>query len=314
MPKGKVRLVVCVALPLIAFGGVLAAVLFTPGGERSVRVLYSGESACELEVCECGGEMIGGVAHRGGFLAAREGEHLLVDVGCMGCGVRPDDVLRLEALVRAMAEMKYDAANIGEYEVWLAPARLRLLGNLGVPFVSANVTAADGGPICEPFVTVEKSGRTIAVTGVAERGAYRLGPGIVLGDPFEALALILPGMHAEADVVVVLADMRRARAREIARRFPEASLVLFRGRGETLLPARENRSFVASVAGLGRYLGEVVLSWDDDGRLRAEGAVHKIDKSIPPDAKTEEVSLGWYERAEKSGRGAGGASPERRER
>jgi len=288
----------CAAAALAAMAGGVAC---SPR-EKSLKVFFTGGSACELELCVCGGEMIGGIARRGGFFARHKGERLLLDTGCVGCGVRPDDILRCEAMLRGMAAMKYDAANLGEYELWLGAERLRKLARVGVPFVSANVTDAGGGLVGAPYLVLTRAGVRAAVTGVVEKGAFREAADVSVADPMEALARVLPEMARGADAVIVLADLREPRAREVARRFPEVSLVLFRGRGDTLAAERENRSYVASVAGLGRYVGEVVLATGAKGRLRAESKVHRIDKTIPPDEGVAEASLKWYERAENSGR------------
>jgi len=291
----------------VALAATVAGAVACSPRERPLKVFFTGESACELELCVCGGEMIGGIAQRGGFFARHGGERLLIDTGCVGCGVRPDDVLRCEAMLRGMAAMKYDAANLGEYELWLGAERLRKLARAGVPFVSANVTDSGGAPVGAPCLVLTRAGLRAAVTGVVEKGAFREAADVSVADPMEALARVLPEVARGADVVIVLADLREPRAREVARRFPEVSLVLFRGRGDTLAAERENRSFVASVSGLGRYVGEVVLTTGAKGRLRAESKVHRIDKSIPPDEGVAEASLKWYERAEKSG----GRSPTR---
>jgi 2',3'-cyclic-nucleotide 2'-phosphodiesterase (5'-nucleotidase family) len=280
---------------------VTAATVGGAGHGAQLRVLFTGEAACELDVCDCDGKMLGGVGPWGGFIAAQEGEHLLVDTGCMGCGARRDDRLRLEAMLRAMAVMGYDAANVGEYELWLGKDLIASLGELGVPLVSANVTDSAGEPLVEPCVFVEKAGLTVAVTGVVASGVYRTGPGLEVDDPFEALARVVPSARERADVIVVLADLRKEDAREVALRFPEAALVLFRGRGDSLRPEIENRSVVASVSGFGRYVGEVRLDWKEGGEVSATGTPTQIDKRFRPDRAVLEASIEWYERAQKSG-------------
>ena len=291
---------------LACIGAVVAAAMRGGAGRgERLRVLFTGEAACELEVCDCDGKMIGGVGPWGGFIAAQEGEHLLVDTGCMGCGARRDDRLRLEAMLRAMAVMGYDAVNLGEYELWLGKDPLASLGDLGVPLVSANVTDAAGEPLVEPCVFVEKAGLTVAVTGVVASGVYRTGPGLEVDDPFEALARAVPSARERADVIVVLADLRKEDAREVARRFPEVALVLFRGRGNSFGPEIENRSVVASVSGFGRYVGEVTLDWKEGGDVSATGKPTQIDKRFRPDRAVLEASIEWYKRAERSGAARG---------
>jgi 2',3'-cyclic-nucleotide 2'-phosphodiesterase (5'-nucleotidase family) len=288
---------VAAAASAVAFGA-----LWDGGRERPpLNVLFTGETAGELEVCVCGGEMLGGVAVRAGLLAKREGKRLLLDTGCMACGTREHEVLRLAALLRGMALMGYDAANIGEYELWLGRDKLAPLLDLGVPIVSANVTGADGELVARPYVVAKTDGLEVAVTGVVARGRYRTGPGLDVGDPLEAMAGLLPEMCARAGTVVVLADLREKEVRELARRFPEVALVLFRGRGNARVPETENRSVIASVTGLGRYVGDVTLTWGEVGSVTGAGTPLKIDKRFRADEEVAAATLGWYKRAEKNG-------------
>jgi 2',3'-cyclic-nucleotide 2'-phosphodiesterase (5'-nucleotidase family) len=295
-----------------AAAALCAAAFAFLGAEEGTTILFTGEAACELEVCVCGGEMIGGIAHRGGYLAAREGPFLLFDVGCMGCGTLPDDVLRLEATIRGMAAMGYDAANVGEYELWLGSRRLARLARLGVPLVSANVTLEEGARPLERWLLLEGRSMTAAVTGVVEAGAFRLGAGLAVDDPMEALARVVPEMRAHAELVVVLADLRLERVREAAARFPELGVILFRGRGNSLAPEPANRSIIASVSGLGRHLGDVTIARGAGRKLTASGRPIRIDKRYPADEAVLAASLEWYRRAEKAGRAATSPREERR--
>lgn len=292
----------------VAGGAVVLAVaagLVLRAGDDGLRILFTGEAASELEVCVCEGQMIGGLGNRGGSLATERGEYLLLDTGCMGCGTGGDDLLRLEALLRGMAVMKYDAANVGEYELWLGKERLKRFSGLGVSFVSANVTDRGGELVCPPFIVIEKSGVAVAVTGVVDSGAGRLGPGLAVDDPFQAVARIVPRMREESDLIVVLADLREDRARQLVGRFPEVSVVLFRGRGDTLAPELHNRSVIASVSGLGRFIGEVRLAVGDEGISAFSGTTIRVGKESGADPRVEEASMEWYRKTEKAGRRSG---------
>lgn len=292
---------------LIAVGAV--AMLLEEGGPgpgSRLRVLFTGETTCELEQCYCDGKMIGGIAPRGGYIASQEGEYLLLDVGCMGCGTRSGELLRLEAVLRGMAEMEYDAANIGEYELWLGKAELGRFLRMGVPFVSANVSDDGGKAQAAPFLPLKKAGMGVAVTGVVARGEYLTGSGLKVDDPAEALARIMPAMREKAGVIIVLADLDVEAARELALRFPEVSLILFRGRGNSTPPERVNRSIIASVAGQGHFLGDIVLSWGEDGSVSGAGGAVLLDKSFPPSESVARASIEWFKRAERAGAGDAG--------
>ena len=126
------RTVAIGAAGLVAACG--AALLLFPGGERGgrLRVLFSGETLGELEQCDCGEVPAGGLPFRGTYIGRPPPGFLLVDVGCVGTGARDFEVLRAEAVLRAMRRMGYCAVNIGEHELWLGLDGLQRLRAVGV--------------------------------------------------------------------------------------------------------------------------------------------------------------------------------------
>ena len=268
-----------------------------PRAGSQLRVLFTGETMGELEPCNCSGKEAGGLPVRGGFLAAQTDEYLLLDTGCVGAGARDFEILRLKAALRAMAAMKYDAVNIGEHELWLGRDELAEQLGMGVRFVSANVTDSQGEHLAAPFVWLRRSGLRVAVTGLVAAGPYLVGSGLKVDSPVEALARLLPRLRERAGVIIVLADLSESAVRELAQRFPEVTLILYRGRGDSRLPERVNRSVIASVYGEARYIGEVLLSWAEDGRIAGQGEPVLLDERFSPSQTVVEVCVDWYKEA-----------------
>lgn len=281
-------------LALCAAGFALWHAQSGPGVRTPLRVFFTGETGGELEPCNCGGTMAGGLPARGGYLDAQQGPRLLLDTGCIGAGARDFEVLRTEAALRAMAVMKYDAANIGEREVWLGRAELARLGTLGVPFVSANLVGDDGKCVASPCIFKEIAGTRVAVTGVVSGGIASAGPGLHIQPPAEVLARLIPELSKQCGVLVLLADMEREKIKEVAGQYPEITLILFRGRGQSTGPERVNRSFIASVYGEARYIGELTLSWPDGPRASAEGSAVLLDARCAPSTAVTQAGLEWY--------------------
>jgi hypothetical protein len=290
------RVSVWIIVGLVAAIGAGAALWPAPArAPRTLRVIFTGEVLGELEPCKCSGEEAGGLPALGGFLAEQAGEPLLVDTGCLGAGARDFEVLRLQAVLRGMAVMGYDAANVGEHEIWLGAELLREQFDLGVPFVSANVSNTSGEAVAARWRTVQKGRCRVAVTGLADP-TYR-GPGLRLDDPREALARILPELRGGADAVVALADLGQEAVRALAVEFPEVALILFRGRDDSRLPERVNQTVIASVAGHARFVGEVTLTWPEDGASTFEGSPALLDERFPRDTAVQQASIGWYKAA-----------------
>jgi len=295
-----------IAVAAIALLAVLVPFLLPKGGEDDpnagavpapFRVLFTSETLGEIEPCGCSGDHSGGLPRRGSFVAAQKGEFLLVDVGCVGAGARDFELLRLDAVLRGMAEMGYDAANVGERELWLGEAALAARAEKPVPLVSANVVGQGGEPVVAPFVVCERAGRRVAVTGlVADR--YQAGPGLRVEEPCESLARLLPDLATRADRVVLLADLDEALVRTIATQFPEIALILYRGHGNAHAPEVVNRTAIAAVGGESLYVGEVVIGRGDDGMPVASGTPTMLDETIwPKDEAVAAASVAWYKQA-----------------
>jgi len=268
-----------------------------PHNGSKLRVIFSGETQGELEPCNCSGKMAGGLPARGGYLAGQGGEFLLLDTGCIGNGARYFELLRTYAAVSGMEAMHYDAANVGEHELWLGRDDLsQLAGHGGVPFVSANVHDVDGRVIypLNLYRLLQRIVLKIAVTGLVDNVRYQPGPGLAVDPPREALARLLPQLRAAAGVIVVLADLDLPAVKELAQDFPEVTLILFRGRGDAFGPERINRTIVATVFGEARYLGDVNLSWSSPREVTATGTPVLLDDRFPPSAAVASACIDWY--------------------
>ncbi len=87
-------------------------------------------------------------------------------------------------------------------------------------------------------------------------------------DPFEVLAEVVPELSREVDLLVVLADLPREVAVEIARRHPEVGAVLVAQRGSRVEEAeRVNNAIIASCVDRGRYLGKLILNLENKGKV-----------------------------------------------
>ncbi|GEM_PF-5295393 len=261
--KRALPIVLGAALLLIA--GIAAAFLLRPergdpaAGDR-LRVLFTGETLGRLDPCICDGTLAGGLAFRDGFLKRQTDEYLLFDTGNMARGTRHLERLRAASVLRAMARMGYDAANLGEHEIALGVDGVRELHGLGVPLVSANVVTGDGETVVPSHRLVQCGGLAVAVTGVVEDDRFPCGPGLRVRPAREELARLMPRLRERARVLVLLADLELAAVRDLAQDFPELTAILFRGRQDSHKPERVNRTVIASIYG-GRYIGDLTLTW-----------------------------------------------------
>ncbi|MFW5844804.1 MAG: DUF1573 domain-containing protein, partial [Planctomycetota bacterium] len=119
-----------------------------------------------------------------------------------------------------------------------------------------------------------RAGMGVVITGAVDP-ALVARPDLRAEPIAEALARQLPALQQAAPVRVLLLDGRAALARELAERFPEFDLVLFRGYGESIGPERHNRSVIAAVYG-NRYIGDARIGWDAAGLPAGNGVFPEL--------------------------------------
>ena len=262
-----------------------------------LRVIFTGETLGEIEPCNCSGKMAGGLPARGGYIEQQTGPFVLLDVGCLGNGTRDFEVLRAEATLRAMKVLGYDAVNVGEHELWLQADGLARLSALGVPFVSANVLDESNKPVVAPFIRLRHETLSVTVTGVVDAKPDSLGSDLQVDIPREALGRLIPQLRQQADVIVVLADLELQAVTALARDYPEITLILFRGRGDSLPPQVVNRTTIASIYGESLYVGDLTLRWDENGQVSTHGEAILLDDRFSPSQAVVQSSVNWYKTA-----------------
>ncbi len=135
-------------LPAVIFlaAGVAAAGWWwsrpVPPAVRPLAVVISGDTAGWIVPCGCTSNQSGGLPRRGTFVRdlGDRAEVLYADAGGSAGGDSPYDRFKFEAILRGELLMGLVAHNVGAQEAALGVDSLgRLTGELGVPFVSANV-------------------------------------------------------------------------------------------------------------------------------------------------------------------------------
>ncbi len=268
-----------------------------PEKGSDLRILFTGETVGDLEPCNCSGKMAGGLPVRAGYIAAQKKGFLLLDVGCLGHGTRDFEVLRARAALRGMKEMGYDAVNVAEHELWIGRQGLRQLMEEGVPFVSANVMDSDDKPVAMRYLLLKRNGLSVAVTGIVDHQRYQPGDGLSVRPAHEVLARLIPELRDKAGVLVVLADLDPADVRQLALDFPEITVILFRGRGDSHAPELVNRTVIASIYGEARYIGDMTVTWESRTRTSARGEAVLLDERFAPSLGVIETTIQWYKDA-----------------
>jgi 2',3'-cyclic-nucleotide 2'-phosphodiesterase (5'-nucleotidase family) len=210
-----------------------------------------------------------------------------------GTGAQSDG---LYALV--LGDLHYDAVNAGPGELSAAPATLKKLTDAGTALLSANGGLTPSGPatdLVKPYVVKEVGGVKVAFVGVTAGGtavgsAQEVNPTKPAVDTVRAL---LPELHKQADLVVVLADLDQSDARALASAGLDVQAILG-ARSETSQKATlVGPTVVANAGGYGYYVDKLSLTVAPDGRILTFASEElPLDAKIPDDPAVAKLRQG----------------------
>lgn len=147
--------------------------------------------------------------------------------------------------MKAMREIGYAAANVGEKDLQLGPDYLKYVSDFtGVPLISANIIDDAGAPVFQQFALANSEAPsgdiTAAIIGVIstefKEEIESLSPDLAV----EGYDLILQGLveelRAKSDILILLAHAGEDEAGAIAERFPEIDLIIASHVGDDPMP------------------------------------------------------------------------------
>lgn len=284
---------------LLAGGLTIAAVsawFFAPAREELERdfplaVFFTCDTRGRLEPCGCFTGQHGGLTRLRTYMEAQPaGVGLRFDVGDSIGGAADYDLVHYRYMLRAFAEMQFDAINLGHREVQLSASALRDLASTSpVPLISANLLDTQSGrPVVSPYRIVRRGAARIAIVGVVEPQGTRdrLGEGLRIEEIATSLAALLPELRDRADLFVLLAFVDEGALTRLAQEFYEFDLILG---GRVRQPAQslihENRSAIFFTTNEARTVAAMETEVRDGRRLQVIAAqVIFLDESIPEDA------------------------------
>jgi hypothetical protein len=161
-----------------------------------------------------------------------------------GYGRQPE--LKYETAMRAMSEMGYLAANIGEEDLVLGADYLAYVADFaGVPLLSANIVDSDGEAVFQEFLMRTTSPGGVPVTAAAigvistefKERIETLNPGLCVEEYGPKLEELVEQLRGQADLLIVLAHMSDEEAQAVAARFPRINLIIASHSGDDPFPA-----------------------------------------------------------------------------
>ncbi|MCA9483769.1 MAG: hypothetical protein KC553_08555 [Nitrospina sp.] len=258
---------------------------------REVLVQYSGQALGELKPCGCAKEEDqGGVERRMGFFSTPQEQGVpivRVDLGDNFKEASRQGRLKGETMVRAMAQMNYDAVVLGEKDLVYGNSFLQELPAL--PWTSANVQV-EGWKTAPYIVKRFPDGLTIGLISVAEPELLYAGhdSGIQVLAPKKALDRWLPKLKAERpDLVVLLTHMEKESALELLN--TEGVDLVINGHIKNdqhlvdFTPQQRDGKFFAQPGPRGQKLGNLRITLNPDGTKAFAPQIVALDSKVPSD-------------------------------
>lgn len=211
------------------------------------------------------------------------------------------------AEVEFLNDMKLDAMTVGNHEFDDGEAALApFLDKARFPVLGANVAtdaASKLGKRIKPFVILTRGGQRIGIIGAVTNDTPELaspGPHVTITDDATAIKAAVDQLTAQGvDKIVALTHVGYARDMAVIARIPGIDVVVG-GHSHTLLSNRDPKAAgpyptlvrnpggydvpVVTAASYSKYLGEITITFDDQGIIKtARGDPILLDSKIPED-------------------------------
>jgi hypothetical protein len=221
---------------------------------------------------------------------------LLLDNGDINKGYGRQPELKYETAMKAMAEMGYAAANVGEQDLLLGLDYLRYVADFtAVPLLSANIVDNAGAPVFEQYIFKEiDAGAAPIVAGVVglissqfKDSVEELNPELVVEEYDPALEGLVGRLRPQVDLLILLAHANNEEAADIARRFPQFDLIIASHSGDDplTLPEEENGVPIAFAGTHGMHVGTAQFTLTGPKAKLTNYSVEKLEEKYQDAAR-----------------------------
>lgn len=296
--------------------------------EKTLLVLYTGNTQAHLEPCGCFIGQSGGLPRRAAALSLireRGFSLLLVDLGGIlpaevprlkpsalqeialaneGVETLPDpathslDRLRVQTALEAMARMGYQALVPGGAESNFGTSFVpEVLGNQPFPLLAANQKAS--ALLVQPFLLKTIGGKTVALIGLSALEKWNTQPVL------DTLDSLLSQLQGQAAGVVILSNLSKEMNREIARQYPNVSAILSHETGEA---EQVGNVLLAYSSAEGKTLSALTLSHSGE-RPTVSTYQIALTEEVADDPEVRKLLNDFYERVAKDPQLQAGGKP-----
>lgn len=287
-------------------------ILHTNDLHSRIEPINKYDSTCDQETRDAG-ECFGGVARVASKvaelrdqIAAQGGNVIVLDAGDQYQGSLFYTTYKGKDVAEFMTAIGYDAMAVGNHEFDDGPEGLAVLSDgVAFPVISGNLDLSRSNVLkgkVDDIVTLDIGGEKVGIVSALATDTTETsspGPNVIFMDEIDSLAADVQTLNDEGvDKIIALTHVGYLRDQQIAREVPGLDAVIG-GHSHTLLGSMESAAGpyptfvegpdgtevpVATAYAYSKYLGHLVLTFDDDGILtKAEGQPILLDNSVPED-------------------------------
>lgn len=239
------------------------------GSSETIRILFTNNANGKLADCNCPNDPYGGLGERVALIREYRSYYkdiLLLDSG--GYLGLSETGKRGEAVLRLMDIMGYDAYGIGDQELYRGLGRfLDRYGAVKDRTICSTVFAKDGTQVFDPWRILTVHGIKIGVAGITSAETFRFLPkenrDFIATGPDSALAVIVPVMRKQCDLVIVLSQLGREGDTALAERVHGIDIIIG-GHSQTLIdkPIKSGGCMIVQAGKGGGHVGEMLVRFD----------------------------------------------------
>ncbi len=213
---------------------------------------------------------------------------LLVDNGDVNKGYGRQPELKYETALKAMSQMGYDAANVGEEDLLLGLDYLKYVADfVTTPLISANITDPAGAPVFKEYVLRDISTPdtkiSAAIIGIISPEfndtIQAVNPELSAADYRPILDHLVHRLRPQVDLLILLAHTSAEEASAIAREHPQFDLIIASHNGDDPMsaPERENGVPIGFAGTNGMHVGQATFFVTDHKAKLHEYSMVKLE-------------------------------------